>query len=181
MLKDKEKQKRFAETPKEAKGKAEEIDYKDKWLRALAEYENLKKRLEKEKTETVKFSNQFLIVELFPIMDSFDSAIKSVESSNDKESFLKGLKMLQGEFHRILEVNGLKKVKTVGEKFDPNVHQAEEEIYTDKFPAGAVAEEILSGYTLNERLLRPAIVRISKGKKEEKDKGEVKNGKDNRN
>lgn len=143
-------------------------EYKDKWLRALAEYENLKKRAEKEKLETIKFSNQFLIMELFPIMDSFDSAINSSEGSNDKESFLKGLTMLQKEFHRVLEVNGLRKFKTVGEKFDPNFHEAEEEIYTDKFPAGVIAEEIRSGYTLNNRLLRPALVKVSKGTQEVK-------------
>lgn len=152
---------------------AESVDYKDKWLRALAEYENLKKRVEKEKEETVKFSNQFLIIEFFPIMDSFDSAISSIEKSNDKEAFMKGLKMLQGEFHRILEVNGLKKIKTAGEKFDPNLHEAQEEIFTDKFPEGVIAEEIRSGYTLNGRLLRPALVKVSKGKDK---KSEVKNG-----
>lgn len=156
------------EIPKESKKpEAENIDYRDKYLRALAEYDNLKKRVEKEKQDTIKFSNQFLIIELFPIMDSFDSAINTVESTNNKESFLKGLKMLQKEFHRILEVNGLKRIKTVGEKFDPNIHQAEEEIRTDKFPEGTVAEEIRSGYLLNDRLLRPALVKVSKGKKEE--------------
>ena len=149
--------------PKEA----EVVDYKDKWLRAVAEYDNLKKRVEKEKTETIRFSNQFLIIELFPIMDSFDSAISSIESSNDKKSFLKGIKMLQSEFHRILEVNGLKRIKSVGEKFDPNFHEAQEEICTDKFPVSIVAEEIRSGYTLNDRLLRPALVKVSKGTEEE--------------
>jgi len=155
------------ETEKPEVKESAETDYKDKWLRALAEYDNLKKRSERERTETIKFSNQFLIAELFPIMDSFDSAISSVVSSNDKEAFLKGLKLLQGEFHRILEVNGLKKIKTVGEKFDPNFHQAEEEVETDKFPAGVIAEEIRSGYTLNDRLLRPAVVKVSKEPKEE--------------
>ena len=150
------------------KEKVEHVDYKDKWLRAVAEYENLKKRVEREKTETIKFSNQFLIIELFPIMDSFDSAINSIEKSDDKESFLKGLKMLQREFHRVLEVNGLKKIKTVGEKFDPGVHEAEEEIHTDKFPIGVIAEEIRSGYTLNGRPLRPALVKVSKGINKEK-------------
>lgn len=165
MNKDKQQEKK--EQPKPA---TEEIDYKDKWLRAVAEYDNLKKRVEKEKTDTIKFSNQFLIIELFPIMDSFDSAISSIEHSNDKESFLKGLKMLQDEFHRILEINGLKKIKTIGEKFDTSMHQAEGEIYTDKFPAGMIAEEIRSGYTLNDRPLRPAFVKVSKGKKQKEEK-----------
>ena len=151
--------------------KPESVDYKDKWLRALAEYDNLKKRVSKEKEETLKFSNQFLIIELFPIMDSFDSAMKSIGKSNDKESFLKGLAMLQSEFHRVLETNGLKRVKAVGEKFDPNFHQAEEEIYADKIQAGIVAEEIRSGYTINDRLLRPALVKVSKGKEKKADGG----------
>ena len=120
---------------------------------------------EQEKEEYVRFSNQLLIAELFPIMDSFDTAINSVENSNDKESFLKGLKMLQGEFHRILETNGLKKIKTVGEKFDPNLHEASGEVESDKFPEGIIVEEVRSGYTLNDRLLRPAVVKVSKGGK----------------
>lgn len=145
----------------------EEVDYKDKYLRALAEYDNFKKRMIKEKAETLKFSNQLLIMELFPIMDSFDSAINSIDKSKDKEAFLQGLKMLQGEFHRILEANGLKRIKSIGEKFDPNFHQAEEEVFDDKIPKGSIVEEIRSGYTLNDRLLRPALVKVSKGKKKE--------------
>ena len=166
MIKDKN-----PKQPKEApEDKIEIVDYKDKWLRALAEYDNLKKRAEREKSEFVKFSNQFLIAELFPIMDSFDSAINFIEKSKDKESFLKGLHMLQKEFHRVLEVNGLKKIKSVGEKFNPSLHQAEEEVCTDKFPAGVIAEEIRSGYTLSDGLLRPAVVKVSKGKEEKESK-----------
>jgi molecular chaperone GrpE len=116
-------------------------------------------------------------MEFFPIMDSFDSAVSSIETSNDKEAFLKGLKMLQKEFHRILEVNGLKKLKSVGEKFNPHFHEAEAEIHTDKFPEGIIVEEIRGGYTLNERLLRPALVKVSKGVIKEEDS----DGKDNRN
>ena len=161
MNKEKEKNKE----EKEPQKKEENLDYKDSCLRALADYDNLKKRVEREKSEYVRFSNQLLIAELFPIMDSFDTAINAVENSNDKESFLKGLKMLQGEFHRILEVNGLKKIKTVGEKFDPNFHEASEEVESDKFPEGITVEEVRSGYTLNDRLLRPAVVKVSKGGK----------------
>ena len=167
----KNKEKKEPEVKKEPEiPTVEVIDYKDKWLRSVAEYDNLKKRLEREKSETIKFSTQFLIIELFPIMDSFDSAINSIDKAKDKESFLKGLKMLQSEFHRVLEVNGLKRIKSVGEKFDPNRCEASEEVYTDKFPAGVIAEEIRSGYMQNDRLLRPALVKVSKGKEE------VKNG-----
>ncbi|MBN1354057.1 MAG: nucleotide exchange factor GrpE [Candidatus Omnitrophica bacterium] len=158
--------KKAPEAGENNKASSQEVDYKDKWLRALADYENLKKRTDRERIETIKFSNHLLIIELFPIMDSFDSAIKSMENSSDRESFLKGLKMLQAELHRILEANGLKKIKSLGEKFDPNMHQAEEEIYTDKFAAGTIAEEIRSGYLLNDKLLRPALVKVSKGKME---------------
>lgn len=158
--------------------KAEEAaSFKDKYLRALADYENLRKRFEREKSEFVRLSNQFLISELFPIMDSFDVAINSIEKSNDKESFLKGLKMLQQQFHRILESNGLQKIKSVGERFDPKLHEATEEINSDKFPPGAVVEEIRSGYVLGGRVLRPALVKVSKG--EEEIKGD-KNGKGDR-
>ncbi|MFH1380912.1 MAG: nucleotide exchange factor GrpE [Candidatus Omnitrophota bacterium] len=161
MDKDKPLQK---DTSKKEKKPIEEIDYKDKWLRSLAEYDNLRKRFEREKQDTIKFSNQLLIMELFPIMDSFDSAIKSAGISNDKESFLKGLKMLQAEFHRVLENSGLKKIKSLGEKFNPHLHEAHEEVFSDKFPEGIIVEEIRGGYTLNDGLLRPALVKVSKGK-----------------
>ena len=97
-----EKIEKLAPHPEELQVKQKEADeYRDKWLRALAEYENLKKRVEREKQETLKFSNQMIIIELFPIMDSFDSAITSIGQSNNRESFLKGLQMLQKEFHRV--------------------------------------------------------------------------------
>ena len=162
------------EMPKEKK--EENIDYKDNCLRAMADYENLKKRVEKEKAEYVRFSNQLLIAELFPIMDSFDTAISSVEKSSDKEGFLKGLKMLQGQFHSILEANGLKKIKTVGEKFDPNIQEASEDVTSSKFPEGVITEEVRSGYMLNGRLLRPAVVKVSKGKNDKARKKEEQNG-----
>jgi len=162
----KEKEAGKAEEKPEASAKEESVDYKDKWLRALADYDNLKKRTEKEKSETAKFSNQLLIIELFPIMDSFDSALKSIGNTKDRDSFVKGLKLLQDEFHKVLEVNGLKRMKTVGEKFDPNFHEAQEEIASDRFPEGVIIEEMRSGYTLNGRLLRPALVKVSKGREQ---------------
>ncbi len=170
MTKDKHSEEKQIKEEKQ-KHPEESVDYKDKWMRSLAEYENLKKRFEREKQDTIKFSNQLLIIELFPIMDSFDSAIKSAGTSDNKESFLKGLKMLQAEFHRVLENSGLKKIKTVGEKFNPHLHEAEEEVFSEIYGEGLVVEEIRGGYTLNDGLLRPALVKVSKGKEQKTEKG----------
>ena len=152
----------------ELEKKAEERDeYYDKWLKVHAEYENTRKRLEKEKISHLKFANEELISQLFPIVDNFDMALVSMEKAEDKEAVMVGIKLVQKEFHRILDENGIEKIKTVGEKFDPHVHEAVSVIETNEHPDDVILEEVRAGYTLNKRLLRPAQVRVSKNIEEE--------------
>jgi molecular chaperone GrpE len=150
------------------KDREETDEYRDKWLRALAEYENLKKRFEKEKLEFLQFSNERLLLKLLPIIDDFDRAHEAALGHKHGEVFSKGVEMILNQLHKLLGDNGVEKVKTTGEKFDPHMHEAIATAETDEYPEDTVTEEISPGYTINGRLLRAAKVRISTAKKEEK-------------
>ena len=148
--------------------KADERDeFHNKWLNVHAEYENTRKRIEKEKTNCIKFANEDIIGQLFPIVDNFDMAFTAMEQAEDKTAMMDGIKLVQKEFHRILECNGVARIKTEGEQFDPNVHEAVLMVETTEYPDGAILEEMRAGYTLNGRLLRPAQVKVAKNVEEE--------------
>ncbi|NQT32603.1 MAG: nucleotide exchange factor GrpE [Candidatus Omnitrophica bacterium] len=147
------------------KKKADERDeYHDKWMKVHAEYENTRKRLEKEKTSQMKFANEGIISDLVPIMDNFDMALGAMEKAEDKMAVMDGIKLVQKEFHKRLEENGVKRIETEGKMFDPNIHEAVAADETDEYPDGEILEEVRSGYMLNDRLLRPAQVRVAKEK-----------------
>jgi molecular chaperone GrpE len=174
--KEEEKKHRPAEIPEreleELRKKAEERDeYYGKWLKVHAEYENTRKRIEKEKWEHMKFSNEELISQLFPIVDNFDMALSAMEKAKDKEAVMVGIKLVQKEFHKILDENGVEKIKTVGEHFDPNIHDAVSIVTTKEHPDGLILEEVRAGYTLNKRLLRPAQVRVAKNPEDTEQRG----------
>ncbi len=141
---------------------AERDEYYNKWLNIHAEYENTKKRLEKEKYQHIKFANEDIISRLFPIMDNFDMAFAAMEKAEDKVAVLEGIKMIQKEFHRVLEDSGVEKIETLGKKFDPNFHEAVMVVETGEFPDDEIVEEVRPGYTFNGRLLRAAQVKVAK-------------------
>jgi len=158
---------------KELEKKAAERDeYFDKCARAQADYDNARKRMEKDMRDSVKYANESLIGELFPILDSFDGAMAALEKREEDKGVLDGLKMIQSKFHKVLESNGLSVVKTVGEKFDPVMHEAVMKIHDDKFGDGVVAEELRKGYTLYGKVLRPAMVKVSVKDEKSDEKGE---------
>ncbi len=162
-----------AELVKELKKKAEECDeFKRKWMSVHADYENTCRRLEKERIQNIKFANEELLMRLFPIMDNFDMALDSMDHSEDKTAVLEGIKMVQKEFHKVLEQSGVKKIRSVGEEFDPEVHEAFAMERTEEQPDNTVLKEIRAGYKLNDRLIRPAQVIVAQEpeESEEKDK-----------
>jgi molecular chaperone GrpE len=166
-----EKKNRVTITDKEYEELVQKADERDKlhnkWLTVHAEYENTRKRMEKEKTEHIKFANEDIIGQLFSIMDNFDMAFDAMEKADDKTAVMEGIKLVQKEFHRILESNGVARMKTGGEQFDPNLHEAVMMVDTTEHPDGAVLEEVRAGYTLNGRLLRPAQVKVARNVSEE--------------
>ena len=160
---------RIAELEKKAN---ERDEYYDKYVRLSAEFDNARKRMEKDRIDFIKFANEAIIKELFPILDSFDSAIQNMEKVEKDKAILEGLKLLQGKFHKVLESNGLSVMSAAGEKFDPLKHEAVLRVHSDKHPEGTITEEVRNGYFLNGRMLRPAMVKVAfkedvqQGKKE---------------
>ena len=146
---------------------------RDEKLRLLAEMENLRKRSEREKIESIKFGSINLARNILSPCDNLSRALESLtdEEKNDKKNqgLIKGLKMVHQEIISILEKNGVKKIKSLNEKFDHNFHQAIAEIDSDK-ESGIILEELQPGYTMHDRLLRPSMVVVSKKKYQNEDK-----------
>ena len=134
-------------------------------LRLLAEMENLRKRFEREKSESIKFGSSKLARDILSPNDNLIRALKNIPEdkkiSEPINNFINGLKMVQKEFTAILEKHGINQINALNKKFDHNLHQAMLEIETDE-EEGIVVQELQSGYTMHERLLRPSMVGVSK-------------------
>ena len=134
----------------------------ERFLRVNAEFENYKKRIIRENSERLKFFNLDLIKELLPSLDNLERAITHAKSENkDFESMIEGLEMVNKMTHEVFEKFGVSRVNTVGEVFDPNIHQAVGVVQSDSVPENHVVEEYLGGYLLHDRIIRPAMVRVS--------------------
>ena len=144
---------------------AEAQKAKDAWdqlLRLRADFENTKKRLERDKQESIKFANEKLLIEILPIVDNLDRAMASLDEGHDPEKVKKGLHIAQGELHQVLEQYGVTVIKCVGAPFDPKFHEAVAVVTDVKdVKDGTVVDEIQRGYLLNGRLIRPSRVRIA--------------------
>lgn len=139
-------------------------EFKDKYLRAHAEVDNVRKRSIKEKEEYAKFANEELLGEILYVVDNFDRALGHMNNTQRGESILEGIKMIQKQFHMLLELKGVKRIEAIGKKFDPALHEAVEHIEVEENRDGIVIEELQAGYVLNARLLRPAVVKVGKKK-----------------
>jgi len=142
----------------------EAADLQDKLLRAHAEFENAKKRLEKDKIDYLKFANDSFLLEFLPILDSLEIAEKHIKEAKDFKAVQEGVEMIQLQIQKFLKDIGVERVKTVGEKFDPHMHEAVETEEVKDRDDGLILQELKPGYRVNGRLLRPASVKISKKK-----------------
>jgi|TARA_B100002003_G_scaffold94060_1_gene87683 molecular chaperone GrpE len=142
-------------------------------LRLLAEMENIRKRFEREKSDSIRYGSTNLARDILSPHDNLARALENIPDnknlSDPLNNFIDGLKMVQKEFTTILEKHGVKKIDALNKKFDHNLHLAMLEIETDKKENGIVVQEIQSGYTMHDRLLRPASVGVSKKSKKNKD------------
>lgn len=171
-----------ADTPEEASGdeatgademtsqiKAAEDEAKahyDKLLRVMAEFENFKKRIEREKSEHIKFSNQNLVSDLLTVMDDLNRVQEHLpkEMPESTKAIADGVAIVQNHLMAILAKYGLKAVETApGDAFDPTKHEAVSHIPSKEYPEGTIISELRKGYQLHDRLIRPATVSVSKG------------------
>ncbi|OGC04687.1 nucleotide exchange factor GrpE [candidate division WOR-1 bacterium RIFOXYA12_FULL_43_27] len=161
----------------ELQKKSEHIELdetKNRLLRALADFENYKKRVQNEKEALAKFANETLILDMLPILDNFGRALAEAEKQGGPasplaqqgghEEIIKGLLLVEKQMEDALKKFGVCEVEAEGKMFDPHFHEAIQKIESDK-PENTIIEVMQKGYTLNGRLIRPAMVIISKGGK----------------
>ncbi len=146
---------------------AEAAEYKDKYLRAHADFENAKRRLEKDKMNAVSYANESFAKDILAVMDSFENALASMESADEEntsevlEKMKEGVTLTYEQLKKILEKNHIKEVDCTGE-FDPEVHQAIMQVESDEHNEGDVVQVMQKGYTIKDRILRPAMVSTCK-------------------
>jgi len=148
----------------------EEINQlRDEKLRVLAEMENLRKRGDKERVDSLRYGSINLARDILSPDDNLTRALDAIpeeeKNSETVNNLIDGLKMVQREFSSILEKHGVKKIKALNMKFDHNFHQAMMEVVNDEVEEGTVITEMQSGYTMHNRLLRPSMVAVSKKSK----------------
>ena len=143
---------------------------KEDKIRVLAEMENLRKRFDREKIDSIKYGSVNFARDILSPGDNLDRALSAINQEEDHpqsiKNLIEGLKMVQKEFSSALEKNGISKINSMNEKFDPNLHQAMMEVERDDLDEGIVVQEIQTGYMMHDRLLRPAMVGVSKKPKQ---------------
>jgi len=153
---------------KEEAAKAQE--YWDRLLRAQADFENNRKRLDRDKQEFVKFANEGLISELLNILDDLERTVELSQSQHqDLSAFLKGVEMILAHLYDMLKEHGVKPIEVEGKIFDPNYHEALMQVENNDLPEHTVIEELQKGYLLNDRVIRTAKVKVSKKSPQSKD------------
>nr|WP_281252221.1 nucleotide exchange factor GrpE [Sediminibacillus massiliensis] len=141
--------------------KKEKDELYDRLLRLQAEYDNFRKRTQKEKEADRKYKSQALVTELLPVLDNFERALETEIKEDSTESFIDGVKMVHRQLKDALEKEGVEEVKAEGETFDPNVHQAVMQVEDDQYESNTVVQELQKGYMLKDRVIRPAMVKVN--------------------
>ena len=146
------------------KAKAQAADYLDGWQRARAEFANYKKRNEQERQDLFKLANATLITRLLPIFDDFERAFQTLPRSLLSFTWIDGVALIYRRLQAILEAEGLTLIETEGQGFDPLLHEAVISEESAEHEEGQIIGEVQKGYQLGDRILRPALVRVAKGK-----------------
>ena len=166
--------KEVAEETEEEKLKDEIKILKEEKIRVLAEMENLRKRFNKEKIDSIKYGSVNFARDILSPGDNLERALSAIDKEEDHpqsiKNLIQGLLMVKKELSSALEKNGITKIDTLSKKFDPNLHQAMMEIENNDLDEGIVVQEIQTGYMMHDRLLRPAMVGVSKKSKQESEK-----------
>lgn len=133
----------------------------NKLVRLQAEYDNYKKRTQKEKQSDRKYKSQELVTELLPAIDNFDRALQ-IEVTEENSSFIDGMSMVYRQIQEALEKQGVEEIQSVGEEFDPTIHHAVMQVEDEEKESNVILEEMQKGYMLKDRVIRPAMVKVNK-------------------
>ena len=159
------------EQTEEDRLKEEIITLKEEKIRVLAEMENLRKRFDREKIDSIKYGSVNFARDILSPGDNLERALSAIDKEEGHpqsiKNLIEGLLMVKKELSSVLQKNGITKIDTLNQKFDPNLHQAMMEIENNDLDEGIVVQEIQTGYMMHDRLLRPAMVGVSKKSKNE--------------
>ncbi len=139
-------------------------EYLDNWRRAAADFLNYKKRAEKDNAEFTKYANVTLIARLLPVLDDFDRAFQTIPDNLRALTWVDGIVLIARKMAAMLEAEGLKPIDALNKPFDPNVHEAVIHEESVKDEDGTVIAELQKGYKLNDRVIRPTMVKVAKKK-----------------
>jgi molecular chaperone GrpE len=133
----------------------------NRYLRAQADFDNFRRRTLKEKEELAQYASLKLVGQLLPVLDNFQRALQTGGEGAESGSFAKGVDMIYRQLSQVLETEGLKPMEVVGQPFDPELHQAIMQVESEEYEAGTVVEVIQPGYRLKDKVIRPAMVKVS--------------------
>ncbi|WNB93472.1 nucleotide exchange factor GrpE [Bacillus sp. NEB1478] len=154
------------ETLTEEQQKIQELETKleeasQRNLRLQADYDNFRRRTREEQAASLKYKSQSLLEQLLPALDNFERALKTEATNDQTKTLILGMEMVHRQLVEALKQEGLTEVPTVGEKFDPNLHQAVMQVEDAEFDSNTVIEELQKGYMLKDRVIRPAMVKVN--------------------
>ncbi|MCC3372772.1 nucleotide exchange factor GrpE [Cohnella sp. REN36] len=149
------------EDPQYAELKRQAEEHHQRLLRVQADYDNFRRRTQKEKEELAQYASLKLVTSLLPVLDNFGRALQTGGESTDIAAFAKGVEMINRQLWQVLESEGLKLMEPVGEPFDPEIHQAIMQVESDEHEDGTVVEVVQPGYWLKDKVIRPAMVKVS--------------------
>lgn len=159
------------------RAQAEAAEKHDLYLRKVAEFENYRRRRDREFEEMARTANGELISRLLPVLENLERALSHGESGGGLDAYRKGVEMIVHQFREVLRREGLEPIESVGQAFDPNLHEALTQTHSEAYEPGVVCEEIERGYRLGERVIRHAKVIVSLGapaqKMEVEDTGKI--------
>lgn len=161
---------------------AKELEAKenyDRFIRQVAELENFKKRMAREKEEAIRYANEVFVRDLLPILDNLERAVEHARGGGNGKPLLDGVEMIVKGFLDVLSKHGVSQISAMGQTFDPEKHEAIAQVESEKHQPNTVVEEHHKGYFLLDRLLRPSLVSVTKPpetRKKKKVDGEVENG-----
>lgn len=136
-------------------------EHQARTLRVQADYDNFRRRTQKEKEELAQYATSKLVTELLPVLDNFERALATPAAGVDAEAFIKGVNMIFRQLEGVLKNEGLTAMEVVGQPFNPEYHQAIMQVESEEHEEGIVTEEVQKGYLLKDKVLRPAMVKVS--------------------
>lgn len=135
--------------------------WKNEYYKVFADMENVKRRMQNEHANSLKFMTQSIVEQMLPIVDNFERSLAVENPSEELKGFLKGYEMIYKQIVTLLENQGVKVIETKGKEFDPNYHQAVMTVSDENYKPGMIVEELQKGYMLKDRVIRASLVKVS--------------------